>query len=324
MELFKGNFHPVKPLASKHGSRTVPNPGLIMGLELEMEQFPAYDTGFGGVNFVPDGSLRNGGIEGVTQPIVHAQMIPFLEAFYKKFGISSKNYSERCSTHVHVNVQNLPFDTIASIVLVYQTVERLLFNFIGHDRVNNIFCVPWYESGLSYKLVNKLCVPGDCSRAVTRWQKYTALNLIPVHEKGTMEFRHLPGTCDTEYIARWLRLIARMFSYAEKTGVKELQKIILAMNTISNYSGWLESVFEEDVVLLTNSDYQALLSKGVTDSKLMVLEPKKKEGEGNAPQADEVFRQDADVVLAHLAGGVGDQLLGLLNQRPAPAPVRRR
>ena len=260
---------PVVPYNSKHGiTSNLPLPNQLVGIELEIENFSIeFEQRFGGITFTADGSLRSSpkgiGIEAITQPVA-IQFVPsLLTGFYKKFEITADNYTERCSTHVHFNVQHLTLDQISTICLVYQTVERLLFRYIGHNRGENIFCVPWNQCNLSYNIVSKIAA--DSSNAFRRWQKYSALNLIPITTQGTMEFRHLYGTCDVALIVEWISIIAKMFEYAQRVTLDEAKKEIVGMNTVSNYHEWLTSVFGALAGALQSPNFEIDLSVGVND-----------------------------------------------------------
>lgn len=267
---------PVTPYAYKIKTpATVPLPEWIVGVELEIEgvsntvrlQYP-------GVTFTEDGSLRNGldgetrGIEAITKPITIASVDHALTGLLQKYGITGANYSDRCSTHVHFNVNPLTWEQLAGVCLVYQTVERLLFGYVANERENNIFCVPWYQCNLSYKVVN--LIKTDATTAIRRWQKYTALNLLPVDTQGSIEFRHLEGTCDVKRIVNWISLLAKVFEYAINTPIDVIEQEILMMNTVSNYREWMNKVFNEWVGLFDGDIIETSLAQGVIDSKLML------------------------------------------------------
>jgi len=263
----------VVPYNSKHGvDKEVPFPDQLVGIELEIEGFnPEAEQRFGGITFTTDGSLRsdNGGvgIEAITQPIAVKHVRSLLNAFYKKYNITSSNYSDRCSTHVHFNVQYLTGEQLTTICLLYQTLEKVLFDFVGHERDQNIYCVPWYQSGVSYNIAQKMLGGGDVFRL---WQKYSALNLVPAQTQGTIEFRHLHGTCDVDLIVNWISILTKMFEYGANVPYSTVESNILNMNTVSNYHGWMDEVFEKYAGLLRTPGFEQAITMGVIDTKLML------------------------------------------------------
>lgn len=268
--------------ASKHGETGgLPMPDMLVGIELEIENFPVtLEHSFGGFTFTTDGSLRASdtgvGIEAITKPVAIKYVPGLLNAFYQRFGIKESNYSERCSTHVHFNTLGLELEQVKTICLLYQTVERLLFRYIGHDRGENIFCVPWYQCNMSYNIVNQMSTPDEAHNCFRRWQKYSAMNLIPVVSQGTLEFRHLHGTCDVKLITEWISLVAKMFEYATKTPFAMAQDEIVNMNTVSNYHEWLNGVFGSLASALHSPNFEKDLATGVIDSKLMITKKEEK------------------------------------------------
>ena len=319
---------------SKHGvTEGVPLPDWLVGLELEIEGWPhSMEQRFGGMSFTEDGSLRataaGRGVEAITKPVAIKYVPKMLSAFYKHFSITESNYSERCSTHVHFNVEPLEFSHISTIALVYQTVERLLFDFVGHDRGNNIFCVPWYQCNLSYNIVSQIEKSGhDVFR---RWQKYSALNLIPIVEQGTVEFRHLHGTCDVDLITNWICLLAKIVEYSQKVELDVAQKLILNMNTVSNYHQWLHSVFGDFTGLLQRDGFEQVLSKGVIDSKLSLMKPKEKKRGIYDQMLDQMIAGDLMIAPREHGRQLEPPVIGLVDDpwdnviAALPRPVLRR
>lgn len=294
-------------------------PDLYVGLELEIE-FPAGEQGRlreAGPQFRidNDGSLRNNGREIITLPLKTKFVETLLERFYHVNNIGEGNYSDRTSTHVHMNVQDLTWDQLRTMALVYQVVERLLFNFVGHERVDNIFCVPWFQSGISVSILNKI---KESPGIVKQWMKYSALNLIPVSDQGTLEFRHLHGTCDVPLILNWINLLASIRRYAGERSFEDVKENILAMNTVSNYDLFMQDVFRDKVGLILKEDYKPLLSVGVLDSKLLLMEQQKKDNPYDMMWANDIIRQ-ADAG----AGNRADFFIAddIQEERP-PAPRR--
>lgn len=312
--------------ASKHGTdNTMPLPDWLVGCELEIEGFnPHLDRRFGGITFTDDGSLRAReggiGIEAITLPVATKFVPALLTAFYEKFQIGEKNYTERCSTHVHFNALPLSFDQVSTICLLYQTVEDLLFKYVSHDRDQSIFCVPWNQSNLSYSIVNRLSKNNESTHDVfRRWQKYSALNLIPLTTQGTMEFRHLHGTCDVKVITTWIALISKMFEYAMGVDLEKAKYQIVNMNTVSNYHEWLNMVFGKWADALRCDGFEAVLSQGVINSKLMlnkIDEPEQVKWTPERRAEGQVERLQRETA-AHRASNT---LTNIWNREPPPPP----
>jgi Putative amidoligase enzyme len=274
-----------------HPDYTFANPDLLVGLELEIEGWnDDHERSFRGFRFETDGSLRNNGIEAITLPLASKHVPNLLESFYKKFGITEDNYSTRCSTHVHINAQDLSIEQVRTVCTVYQALERVLYAFIGNDRDSSIFCVPWYQCNISQEFVCKFT--GDINFTTRTWQKYTGLNIIPLRDRGTLEFRHLEGTCDVKRIVNWVNIIGSIVRFSKEVNYKDLKEMITDMNTVSNYAGFVEQVFREYSYLLTSlPDYSELLSLGVVDCKLCMME---KEDTSNlarrfTPRAEDLY-----------------------------------
>ena len=255
-------------------------PDLVMGTELEIEGLNA-DRDWamvvgGGWRVETDGSLRgannpngNAGMEGIglefiSHPMESDSLATSVHEFFQKTGINANNYSDRCSVHVHVNCQDLQWVDVACIALLYSVVEDCLFHFIGNDRSNNIFCIPWNQCRISYDLVSKLAA--ENYRAPHSWQKYTALNLQPLEKYGTVEFRHMEGTHDPERITQWLNIIGSIFAYCKGTNIADLTKEIRNLNTVSDYRGFFDRVFQGH--LQYSSEYEQMLESGVIQAKL--------------------------------------------------------
>jgi hypothetical protein len=306
------------PVAQFNVSKAIPlsvaDPVLIMGAELEIEQLPLSfepSRAYGG-SWKTDGSLRNNGYEFVSNPATLSSMAYIIgEVFKKNLIRQDTNYSERCSIHIHANCQDLAWKQVATICLLYQTFEHLLFNFIGGDRNKNIFCVPWYETQLTYNIIDTMLAnPGY---AIKKWQKYTALNLLPLMNLGTIEFRHMAGNCDTEFIVNWANLIGCMFAYARTHTLDEVKAAVIMLNTNSQYRGVLESVFGKWSDLLRSNNYEELLEEGVINMKYCLMKPptgKVQLDPAQPPsreQIDEMIRQHSEFLRA---------------PRAAPNPVR--
>lgn len=312
---------PVKPFTS---SKAVPlpcaDPALLMGLELEIEGIAGDPTEVyvPGMTGESDNSLRDNeygrGWEFITKPATYSVAAHILSQFFAKAKLSQeRNYSERCSIHVHANVQDLTPEQLKSVCLLYQVFERLFYSYAGEDRDKNIFCVPWSETTLTHTLIDTLL---DANlKGFRNWQKYTGLNLIPVQTQGTIEFRHLPGTCDLSRIFDWMNLIGSLFVTARNTPFEEIKSFIVNVNTTSEYKHLVHRVFGEWARVLDMPYMDTQLEEGVLDVKYMLLSADKSkaptsrfflpvrvrveepvEVAGNWNIIDDIVRRDADVL----------------------------
>ena len=211
------------------------SPDQLFGIECEIE---ALDTRVNwdisddwGVH--EDNSLRNNGREFVTRPLTLKQTLEAFRQLHEglRFTDPEKAYSSRTSIHVHMNCLNLEDHQVKRIVLFYALFEEAFFQLVAPARRDNIHCVALVETflptfyGLSLKGM------------VSRWSKYTALNLLPLSVYGTLEFRHMHGHNDLEGLSAWLGVLERLFTLGKTTSLDE--KTL----TQDNMSAWFGFIF---------------------------------------------------------------------------------
>lgn len=249
------------------------DPRLLYGLELEIENVPNWDElVVAGMTSVEDGSLRNNGREFLTSPSTFSVVSHMLERFFDRAKLTKNNYSERCSVHVHANCQDLTTDQLSGLCMLYQVYERLLYTFAGEERDKNIFCIPWDQTMITYNVINN--IESKRLNQLKSWAKYTGLNLLPLLTLGTIEFRHMPGTCDINKIKTWLNLIGSLFSYVRNTDLDSIKKQLVELNSTSQYADLTSKVFtswSKEVSKLPN--YQMILEEGVLNMKYSMLKP---------------------------------------------------
>jgi hypothetical protein len=249
-----------------------PAPSLLYGVELEIEgcSHTPEDHLVPGLVHHRDGSLRNNGAEFVTKPMAMRELRYVLGMFFNKNKFNEENYSERCSVHVHANIGDLGFDEIQSILTLYLVFERLLFRWIGQERNNNIFCVPLHETLIIPEMLSKETFM-ETQQLWSTWPKYTALNLRPMYNQSTIEFRHMGGTHSLDRILTWCSLIGCLFSYAKDRNVNEIKDIICNLNTSSFYTEFLHSVFGDYATMFNNTNED--LERGVISVKYALMSP---------------------------------------------------
>jgi hypothetical protein len=271
------------PLVFKYKSTEVNlvNPSLIVGVELETENIRTAYTGTAlgkcGFSSHTDNSLRGAAAEFISAPMPIGSLVEALKTYKELTKFDESNFSDRCSVHVHVNCTDLTTDNLASLALIYTVVEEILFEYVGHDRDNNLYCVPWNQCRNHLNLVTKFLNDGAYSVA-KGWQKYTALNFLPLTTQGTVEFRHMYGTIDLETITTWLNIIGALFKYSTSTTSDDIIKEIMALNNTSQYKEFFHKVLAE--TLPYTDVYRHSLESGVIFAKYAMIKTRK-EGEIN-------------------------------------------
>jgi len=238
-------------LRSPQAIRNKDNEFNYFGVEIELEHCVGINDGVivnqdnGVVYWVikPDGSLRNNGIEFISQPATLEKLPEVFQTLNKFMAEHVPNAvaNFRCGLHVHANIQHLTGDDYKSILLWYLAVEDILFDLSG-QRDSNHFCVPMKNSVFIQNNFNKFAnihKPDYLSSFVGRCTKYMALNLRPTTNLGTIEFRHHHGTKDLDVIYNWVKVISNLMVMSKELGIDNL----LNINTVSNYMQILEKLF---------------------------------------------------------------------------------
>jgi len=235
----------------------------IFGVEVEVEnctkhkiishQYPYW-------TMTTDNSLRNQGIEFVSLPIRASQVENALTQLFNSIG-TEVEFTPRTSTHVHMNVRDLTLDQISCLVILYTALENVLFNWVGHNRDESIFCIKITETDY----VNKFLQLNDYPKETIReWNKYTALNLLPIESKGSVEFRHLEGTNNKTRILTWINILSCLKTASKQHGLSNLIRRVTDLNTSSEYEMFVHDIFDN----LTDE-----LCRGIPNLQKVMEEP---------------------------------------------------
>lgn len=220
-----------------------------------------------------DGSLRNNGMEFVSNPVKGSNIQKALEQLYRYFDEYHRgcSFSERTGIHVHINARDIKIPNLVTFISLYSILEECLFDFAGRHRAENLFCVP-----LNSTATLKEALKGKNKQQFGDWlyailhssDKYSALNIKTLFTFGTFEFRHLDGTHDWKKIYTWIRLLLSIKKYATTHTTDALYEDIKKLNTTSEYDKFLISIFGEDFLYIKEcSDYFRQLEKGIIHFK---------------------------------------------------------
>lgn len=245
---------------------TMEAPTALFGIEVEVENI----TTFVPVDYYwttkEDGSLRNNGMEFTSIPLRGYQIPHAIRYLSNALHMYNKpEFTNRCSIHIHLNVRDMTWDEIKTLVLLYAIFERHFFNIAGTKREESIFCVPLYKTDQLKEL-------DELDEKAVNWYKYSAINCGTilgnghVPKFGTVEFRHLYGTLNEIILLDWINNIMCLRNATQLMSYGELKEKLQVMNTTSEYVQLYTKIFKQyaNLRLMTKKDFEYC----VTQSKL--------------------------------------------------------
>lgn len=309
-------------------SSTIPvaEPTKLLGIEVEVERTQGFQT-----DLMPfwiwtdDGSLRNNGSEYKSIPI-KARYVEMALNFLFNWLPPEAEFSGRTSIHVHLNVRNMTSAQLNRMLMLYCVFEKSIYRWIGPEREKSIFCVPLYDTDFGYFL-RMATKTGYTS---FKWTKYTGVNLLPISHFGTVEFRHLYGTRDVAVIMKWINILLSLYKAAMKYETQELEECIHQLNTNSEYTAFVNTIFGLHGGPIFEGPYKKEMSNGISyvKSELFYNKPEiinencmnKESPLLNAYQTPS--QQDYLRVVRSCAYHVYDEIMSSLKQlRPKGTPV---
>lgn len=232
--------------------------GRMFGIECEIESIQKFNGADERWIVIEDGSLRNDGREFLAGPVTKEVAIDSFKYLHSRLVLRDNPFSHRTSIHVHVNCQDLDDSVVKNIVLWYTLYEPFFFLMAHPTRRNNIHCV-----GLDQTMVHSY-LHRDLFTCIQSWSKYTALNLIPLHKYGTIEFRHMEGHNNVERFQQWLNCIDNLFSLGEQTYVDN--KFLDSQGKI--YDAFVYIFKDCPQIMKMGSMADSFLSNSIIDLKL--------------------------------------------------------
>lgn len=170
-----------------------------------------------------DGSLRNYGAEFVSKKLRGKDI--FL-ALYELNSCLQTNkieldFSERTSLHIHADARFMTLDQLRSFITYYLIHEPLLFEYVGHNREDNNYCIPYYMNTQGVSNLSGLFKDIGEARNIlailNNAKKYEAMNIRSIQEKGSIEFRSHYGTSNSEIVLKWVRILLSIFKESKST-----------------------------------------------------------------------------------------------------------
>ena len=214
-------YSPLKKYDGLIGKLPLVNPLIYLGIEVEAEhvsnKYPPIQIP-GSWNVTDDGSLKEWGGEYVSRPIRFKYIEMELRRLF--MAIPKAVFSPRTSIHIHMNSRDFTGEELLNFLLLYLIFERNLYDFSGNRWLNN-FCIPLHSN--THMAKNAIDRIGVGVLENIPWCKYHGLNILPLTGEegsssnyGTIEFRHMVGNNNVEYIMNWCNLIVSLKLAAKK------------------------------------------------------------------------------------------------------------
>jgi len=228
-----------------------------VGVEIEVEHPPNTEelVSKGLWQAVRENSLREvkgrRPIELITLPLFGEDLLNAFTHLDEAFKEGEAQFSARTSVHVHIEVVDMEKEDLIKLLLLYTSLERILFHHCGADRADNLYCLPYYKADhfktLLYQVFDALTEEDthNAQSVIYNWPKYSALNLRRIADLGTIEFRQHHGTADSKKILTWIKMLLCIKRYAIE-GVKDIHDF---PNLVSGFAAdeYLTDIFGVDL-----------------------------------------------------------------------------
>jgi hypothetical protein len=205
--------------------------GSYFGIELEIEGVSPSDTEDAAflqyARVIEDHSLRNG-LEIVTNPLSRGEVQRFAKAYEAWAKDNPPTLTERCSTHIHVNAQDMNYEQLRSFLWLSIAVEGVLMEYCSDWRRNNTYCYLTHKVTNTVAWLRELLLRSQQQQMLLQFlqrgtPKYTAVGLFRFHDYGTVEFRMFDGTTSADSITAWCHMLESLRELAMEFTVEQLR-----------------------------------------------------------------------------------------------------
>jgi len=175
--------------------------------------------------FTEDGTLRNGGIELVSEGIQSQKSLAVIDEIINNNGWGEDNISTRCSSHIHVDTRNLNRRGIMMFALLLIGSDQDFFNIGGSGREKSLYCVP---ASSPITMLNVLSAVAGHGGGCAHDLKYCSINPMPLRRTGSIELRHFHPIMKTKLFVSITDMILELYDTAEKYQDKNFSKFFAA------------------------------------------------------------------------------------------------
>lgn len=210
-------------------------------------------------------AMLHGGVEYVLRkPLAGEDLEKAITNLFSKF--TTEKFSQRCSTHVHIDVSDMSRVQLFNFITLYTMFEHVMLTKIDKDRVGNLFCLPVFDS-IEVQEMLYLCATKQEELRHINFDdfKYCSMNLGSIGKLGSLEFRALHGTKDVEELMNWVNFHVKLKEYAMVDNM-DPEKLI-TQSSAMGYKPLFDKVMGELAQLFKVRDINYLIRRGMRNAQ---------------------------------------------------------
>ena len=126
-------------------------------------------------------------------------------------------FSNRTSVHVHLNVSDLTIEEWFTLLFIWTVYEDAMIHYCGDSRKGNLFCLSTRDAEASLFILEEFAIKQDINLFGDN-VRYAACNLAATPKYGSLEFRCMRGTLDSDVLVPWFKTISQLYHMAKAFG----------------------------------------------------------------------------------------------------------
>lgn len=274
-----------------------PNP-FFAGIELEIEGNPSNEGFPRAWVWEGDGSLRDGGVEVKTRRGLRGRALESaVSRMCSWLAGSGYRLSERCSTHIHVDVNDMNHQQLTNFLCLGVMLEPLLFRLFGNTRTANTFCMSTDTGTTNYdNLVD--VVSGQKRIESISWSKYAGIGLRRILDFGTVEFRMF---CPIVTEEKYTQVLSLLFGMKAAALTMESPGSLIDFKLSSTAETLFRRYFPNESY---SQDFEPLLERGIQTLNDILTSAEVVRIVKERSKKYETLKQAADRQLQELRGGI--------------------
>jgi len=186
-----------------------------------------------------DNSLRGNSVEYVLRkPLDTGQAIEAVEHLRKAFKEQGTQVDDsfRAGVHIHLNFQEKTFQQLVLFSCLYYSLEEVLTEWCGSDRVGNHFCLRAIDAPGSVYEISKSIKSKSFMNFHNDEYRYAALNFTSLPKYGSLEFRAMSTKPDLKDVDKWIRVLSYLMEQSLK--INDTYTVLEQFSMV-DYDNWL-------------------------------------------------------------------------------------